>query len=109
LHPVEKIYNTPVSEEMGRIASSILRSAQPGYRKTRTAANWRPFHDDELGLLAGKSPWRRRQTPTRTLDPKRRFLFVRFAVAKYFIVLGQEGRQLSRILRIGDSQQVSAR
>jgi hypothetical protein len=40
----------------------------------------------------------------RHLDPKRRFLIVRFAVAKYFIVLGQEGRQLSRILRIGDSQ-----
>ena len=38
------------------------------------------------------------------VDPKRRFLIVRLAVAKYFIVRGQEGRKLSRILRIGDSQ-----
>jgi hypothetical protein len=44
--------------------------------------------------------------PEAALDPKRWFLIVRFAVAKYFIVLGQEGRQLSRILRIGDSQWV---
>jgi hypothetical protein len=52
LHPVERIYNTPISEEMGRIASSIMRTAQPAYPKTRTAANWGPFHDDELHPLS---------------------------------------------------------
>ena len=43
---------------------------------------------------------------TAETDPKQWFLIVRFAVAKYVIVLGQEGSQLSRILRIGDSQWV---
>jgi len=38
----------------------------------------------------------------RHLDSKRRFVIVRFVVAKYLIVLGQEVRQLSRILRIDD-------
>jgi len=42
----------------------------------------------------------------RTLGGSTRAASGRFVVAKYFIVLGQEGRQLSRILRIGDSQWV---
>jgi hypothetical protein len=69
---------------MGKIASSDLRSAQLGYRKSGTAANGRRFRDHKLRLLAGcanPQPISGKRRHPANRDPRRPIANDRFADA----------------------------